>query len=190
MKLNSTNIETVSKVKILGTIITNTLTWNDNCADLVKKCNARMQLLRTAGKMGASESDLKHIYIQFIRPILEGSCQVWSGSLTAQNMSDLNRCQKSAMKLIHKNYVNYKESLRYFKLDTLENRFKYITLNFARNAVTHPKLQHLFPKNVKTHNMKSRNMLVYQNTYANTERYRKSLILYMQKLLNETTHMK
>ena len=63
-----------------------------------------MQLLRTAANIGASESDLKHIYIQYIRPILEGSCQVWSGALTLQNITDLERCQKSAMKIVHRNY--------------------------------------------------------------------------------------
>ena len=53
MKLDDTNIEKVSKVKILGTVLSNTLTWNENCKVIVKKFNTRMQLLKTAANIGA-----------------------------------------------------------------------------------------------------------------------------------------
>ena len=32
LTLNNQNIETVDKMKILGAVITNTLSWNENCA--------------------------------------------------------------------------------------------------------------------------------------------------------------
>ena len=156
MKLEVTNIEKVSKVKILGTVLSDTLTWNENCKVIVKKFNTRMQLLRTAANIGASETDLKHIYFQFIRPILESSCQVWSSSLTSQNMSDLERCQNSAIKVIFKNYKNYKNSLQYFNIPTLKKRFKMLTLKFARQLKYHPKFKHFFKPNEKMHNMKLR----------------------------------
>ena len=36
LQLNGTNIEMVDKMKILGTIVNDKLTWDDNCAELVK----------------------------------------------------------------------------------------------------------------------------------------------------------
>ena len=48
LKLNGKNIDIVDKMKILGTIVNNKLTWDDNCAELVKKVNKRMALIRTA----------------------------------------------------------------------------------------------------------------------------------------------
>ena len=43
--LNHTNIEVVDKMKILGTVITDKLTWNENCNEIIKKVNRRMLLL-------------------------------------------------------------------------------------------------------------------------------------------------
>ena len=42
----------------------------------------------------------------------------------------------------------------------------------------------MFPINVKSHNMKTRNPEKYLVQYAQNERSKKSPIIYMQKLLN------
>ena len=44
---------------------------------------------------------------------------------------------------------------------------------------------HMFPKNEKIHNMQTRNAEMFEVQHANTERLRKSSIIYMQHLLNE-----
>ena len=46
LQLKGKNVEIVDKIKILGTILTNKISWNKNCNNLVRKANARMQLLR------------------------------------------------------------------------------------------------------------------------------------------------
>ena len=38
--LNNQNIEIVNKMKILGTIFTKNISWNENCAVLIKIVNA------------------------------------------------------------------------------------------------------------------------------------------------------
>ena len=43
----------------------------------------------------------------------------------------------------------------------------------------------MFPKNIKTHNMETRNQEIYKVEHSNTERYKNSAIIYMQNLLNE-----
>ena len=144
-----------------------------------------MQLLRTAANIGASEADLKQIYFQYVRPILESSCQVWSGSLTSQNMIDLERCQKSAVKVIVQHYTNYENSLKYLNIQSLKDRFKTLTLKMARQIKNHPKFEHFFKPNEKIHKMKLRKSKVLHENIFFTERYKKSPILYMQRLLNE-----
>ena len=185
IKLNNTNIQQVNQVKILGTIISEDFSWNANCENIIKKCNMRMQLLQTVASFGANERDLKHIYIQFIRTILEGSCQVWYSGLTKKNISDLERCQKSAVKIISQNYTTYKKTLKSLNMDTLKSRYEMLTLRFATNAITHDKLKHFFPLNKKTHHMKTRKTEVFQKIHTLTERYEKSPIVHMQKILNE-----
>ena len=42
---NDVNLEVVNEAKLLGTIVTNNLSWNRNTEELVKKAFRRMQLL-------------------------------------------------------------------------------------------------------------------------------------------------
>ena len=76
------------------------LKWDLNCANIIKKANARMQLLRTVSTFGATFEELKTIYIVFIRSLLEQSATVWHSSLTEDNRNVLERVQKTAMKII------------------------------------------------------------------------------------------
>ena len=100
LKLKDENVEVIESTRLLGTIISNDLKWDLNTAAIVKKANARMELLRRAASFSPSVEDLKDIYILFIRSILERSATVWHSSITEENSSDLERVQKSAVKII------------------------------------------------------------------------------------------
>ena len=76
-KLNNKNVEIVDKTKLLGLVITNDLKWEENTDLLVKKANARMQLLRKCANFTKNVEELKNIYILFMRSVLEQSCTVW-----------------------------------------------------------------------------------------------------------------
>ena len=65
--------EVIDSTKLLGTIISKDLTWDLNTASLIKKANARMQLLRKVASFSTSTDELKEIYILCIRSILEHS---------------------------------------------------------------------------------------------------------------------
>ena len=67
---------------------------------LIKKAYARMQLLHEMSNFGAPLSDMKDIYVLFIRSYLEQSSSVWHSSLTQDNIDDLERVQKSAFKIM------------------------------------------------------------------------------------------
>ena len=69
-------------------------------------------------------------------------------------------------------------------IEDLETRRIRITLRFAKNARHHQKLNKHLRNNPKTHKMDTRKGNLYDCT-ANTDRYKKSPLLYMQKLLNE-----
>ena len=65
-KLNNKNVEVIEKTKLLGTVITSDLKWEENTSLLVRKANARMQLLRKVATFTKDEGELKNIYILFI----------------------------------------------------------------------------------------------------------------------------
>ena len=64
--LNDEMLEVLESTKLLGTIISNDLSWDLNTLNIVKKANARMELVRKVASFGASEDDLKNIYFLFV----------------------------------------------------------------------------------------------------------------------------
>ena len=186
LQLNNQTVEIIDSTRLLGTIVSNDLKWDLNTNNIVKKANARMQLLRKVAEFGAPQEDLKTIYILFVRSILEQSATVWHSSLTQENINDLERLQKSAFKVIlQERFLGYKHALKILELDTLENRRKDLCLKFALKCTQNKKVQDMFPKSTKKHQMKTRNPEKYQVFHANTERLKKSAVIYMQRLLNE-----
>ena len=118
LTINDQPIEVIKSTKLLGTVLTNKLSWNLNTAAIVRKANARMQLLRKVASFGTSADELKDIYILYIRSILEKSATVWHSSLTEENKNDLERVQKSAFKIIlGEQYKTYSNALQKLQLE-------------------------------------------------------------------------
>ena len=118
--------------------------------NIVKKANARMELVRKVAGFGASEEDLKTIYFLFVRSILEQSAPVWHSSLTEENSDDLERVQKSAVKIIlGTKYLGYENSLAKLDMISLKDRREQLCLSFAEKCVRNPKTQNMFPENKK-----------------------------------------
>ena len=57
-------------------------------------------------------------------------------------------------------------------------------LKFCKEIHKSDKLQHMFPKNINSHDMNTRKEDKYDVQFPNTERLQISPIIYMQKLLN------
>ena len=185
LQLKDRNIEFLKSTKLLGTIVQNNLKWDMNTKELVKRAYARMELLRRVASFGTPPEDLKVIYILFVRSILEQSSVVWHSSLTQENRDDLERVQKSAVRVILRNsYKDYETGLAKLNLETLDDRRENLCLSFARKCTKNKKLSHMFPLREKTHEMKTRKNEKYQVYKANNERYRNSAIIHMQHLLN------
>ena len=133
-------------------------------------------------KFGASVKEMKQIYFSFVRSHLEKSATLWHSSLTEKNKNDLERVQKTAVKLIlGNNNINYKNGLLKLDIDDLSTRRKKLCLDFAKKCTKHPKLRNMFPTTDKTIGRKSNK---YKVQFANTERLKQSAIIYMQNLLN------
>ena len=98
--LNNEIVEIVEQSKLLGVILSDDLKWDKNTEYVVKKANLRMQLLRKVADFTTSTEEKKNIYVLFVRSILEQSCVVWHSSLTEDNSNDLERVQKSAVRII------------------------------------------------------------------------------------------
>ena len=119
------------------------------------------------------------------RSQLEQSSVVWHSSLTAEHINDLERVQKSAVKIIlGGKYQSYKKALDVLDLETLDSRRNYLCLKFAQKCAANEKTKNMFPLNNKQHNMETRKEEKFKVQKANTDRLKNSAIIYMQNLLN------
>ena len=186
LQLNGKNVEVIDQTRLLGTIISDDLKWNLNTENIVKKANARMELLRKVAGFGPPLEDLKTVYISFIRSLLEQSATVWHSSLSNENSEDLERVQKSACRImLQEQYRGYRNALNRLELETLSERRENLCLNFALKCAKNPKTINMFPRKNKQHGMNTRNPDEFKVQFANTESLKNSSILYMQRLLND-----
>ena len=83
---------------------------------------------------------------------------MWHSSLTEENQNDLERVQKTALKVILGNkFKSYKNALSMLNIETLTERREQLCLSFALKASKHPKTKQMFPLNEKKHVMGTRN---------------------------------
>ena len=142
-------------MKILGTIVNNKLTWDDNCAELIKKVNKRMALIRGMKAFGASIKEIVHMWIIMCRSVLEQSCVLWHSSLTLENIEDLERMQKTFAKLVLRNkYKTYEDALTKLNLLSLSERRQNLVKKFAKSGIINGTLSDLLKKIKKKHDLR------------------------------------
>ena len=181
---NGDDVEVIDETKLLGTIITDDLKWHKNTESLVKRANARMRILHKISEFSAPIEDMVTIYISYIRSILEQSCTLWHSSLTIENCEDLERVQKSEMRIILKeDYQTYEQALEKLMLAKLSERREKMCLKFAKNCTKNDLTSDLFPLN-PTESLGTRNKDKYRVLHANTDRLKESAVPYLQRLLN------
>ena len=180
--------EVISETKLLGVVLNNELNWDSNTGYLVKKANARMRLLHKLVDFDVPRDDLKNIYILYIRSHLEQSCQVWHSSLTLENLTDLERVQKNACRIIlQEDYLTYANALEILGLDSLYDRREELCLSFAKKCCKseNDQARSIFPLNQHHPTVGTRNLEKYHVNMARTGRYKKSAVPFMQRLLND-----
>ena len=183
--LKRQKIENVQEIKLLGLILTSDLRWDRNIDYLVKDANKRMAMLHAASKFTSDKSVLRQIYYSRIRCKLDQSCVVWNSSLTQQNVSDLERVQKAAMRIINgKNYESYSNTLKELGMVSLAERRDILCLKFAKKSLKVENFGHLFPISLKQHAMGTRHSDIYKINNCFGKRYMKSAIPSMQRILN------
>ena len=186
IRLKNEVLEVVKETKLLGVYITNDLKWNRNTEHLVKDANRRMRVLHRAANFTKNSRDLLIIYKSFIRSKLEQSAVVWHSSLSKCNEYDLERVQKSALKVIlGEKYINYKNALKKLDIESLYARREALCFKFAKKGLKLEQFKKMFPLKNNLHSMQKRNPDKFVVNSSNTDRYKRSTIPSIQRKLNE-----
>ena len=185
VKIESENIEIIKQTKLLGVIVSDSLSWDSNTMQLIKRANSRMRLLHKLVEFGVAVPDLVNIYVLYVRSILEQSCQVWNSALTLENSQNLERVQKTSLKIILKSdYQSYENALDVTCLTTLAERRLKLCLSFAKKCLKHQEMKQMFPLNPSNEASNTRFREKYKVDSSRTGRHMNSAIPYMQRLLN------
>jgi len=100
LHLSGNSIERVESFKLLGLMITNTLTWNDNTSLIYSKACKRLHFLKLLKRSGISTTDLLYYYTAVIRPVLEYGSVVWHASITNKQSRQIDSIQRRAERII------------------------------------------------------------------------------------------
>ena len=106
---------------------------------------------------------------------------MWHFDITQEEISDLERVQKVALKIIlQEDYESYNQALKSLNLETLFVRREKLCLRFAKKCLKNEKSKALFPINKN-----ERNKEKYEVQFARTSRLMNSSIPQLQRLLNK-----
>merc|ERR1712030_118375 len=98
--INGKQLDLVYEAKLLGIHIQSDCKWTNNTRNMIKKANSRLWFLRRLKMLGASENTLIDLFKLFVRSALEPAVPLWSGAIVEKEKSDIEKIQKTAMKLI------------------------------------------------------------------------------------------
>ena len=131
LKLEDKLLEVVEEIKLLGVIVSSDLKWNKNIKHVKKKCFTRFWMLRRMKEIGATRNDMLEVFELQIRYLTEIGCPAWNGSLLVKDDKELERIQKTAVKIILGNtYIGYENALNTLKIPN--KRREKICLKFAK----------------------------------------------------------
>ena len=180
---NISDLEVVSSVKIVGVTLTDDLKFHEHVDKIVKSANHKLWMLRRLMGFGLSKTDLIEIYEMFIRSRLEYCVPAWNSSLTESDKEEIERVQKTMLKIIHgEDYIDYDNALKLSNLTTLEERREALCLTFAMKCTDNLNHKHLFKLN---ENSFHHHPTKFEVPFCQHERYKKSPLPYLTGLLNK-----
>ena len=123
LTINGRTIDRVEETKLVGMWVTTWLDWEKNTREICKKAYARMTMITKLKYAGVTVEDLIHIYILYIRSLLEYCSVVWHSTLTADMSHDIECVQKLCLKIIlGQKYSGFDNALEATGLGKLFNR--------------------------------------------------------------------
>ena len=177
-------LEVKSELRILGVIVQNTLRWDSQCKEMVKKATRTTWAIRRMKVLGVQQSVLVDYWKSEGRVHLEYGCPVWHSSLTIAQSRSLDRAQRVAMAAITGRWeASHTLQLQNLGLERLSTRRVNICKRFVLSTATDSRHQDLF-RPLTSNTRRGKSGTKYHEISARTSFYRKSALPYLTHLLN------
>lgn len=172
-------IDRVTSFKLLGVVVTDTLSWEDHVTMICVKANKRLYSLKLLKRSGVATADLTQYYISVIRPVLEYACPIWQSSLTAEQRDRLETIQRRALRIIT-NSCDYELQCAILNIEPFYVRTDNLSRLFFNKVQSESDCIHnLLPierSNILLSKLRCANLLPYIN--CRTNHFYKSFIPY------------
>ena len=100
LTINDTDVEQVKSFRFLGSVINNTLTWDNQCRTLLGKARQRMFFLRKLKSFRVKKRILISFYRSIVESVLTSSITVWFDRATVLDLYKLQSVVRHAERLI------------------------------------------------------------------------------------------
>ena len=187
LTINDLELQNVTSMKILGIYVQSNLKWSEQVDHLCKKASQRLFLLRRLKNSAIPPDDLTSIFTIYIRPTLEYAAPVWHSGLTGVQSKAIERVQRRAVRIIlGRDFTSYRDACSRLGLPSLSSRREDLTRAFANSLRRSDQFRSwLPPERGAITQRATRSSKNLDLTFCSTERYKKSAIPYMIRLLNE-----
>ena len=125
-------LEIIEESKLLGIQLTTDLRWAANTKSIYDRAMSKMWLLRRMKALKLEPDIIVDYYLKEIRVLAEQGVAIWNGGLTKNQIRDLEKIQKVALKIILADgYNEYNRACAKFSINTLYERRLELCTNYA-----------------------------------------------------------
>ena len=183
------SLEVVEEHKILGHIIRSDLKTISNTENICKRVYKRMWIIRRLKALGASQNELIEVLQQQIVSICEVGVPFWGPMITVAESNMLERCLKTGLHIIfQESYGSFENALKLANMKTLRQRRFELIAKFSKKALKSDRFKGWFveekPSEREIETRTKKPMRLFKNVSCRTQRYQKSSLPYMTRLLS------
>ena len=187
LEVRGERIDSVDKIKLLGFMVGSRPGVHDHMQLIREKFRVKLWSMLHLKHAGIVGDNLFGMYCCFVRPIFETNSVIFHSMLTREQSRELEQLQKKLVKLcfgINSGYAAIREEKN---IMTLEHRRVRAAEKFVAKTIEDKRFGPKWYKKRQEAPMQMRRRNIYVEERARTERFRKSPLLYFQRVANTLT---
>ena len=186
LHLGDVSLPVVQQCKLLGVHLTTEMNWNLHVAEIIKKANKSIYMIRRAKQFQFSLHSLATLFQWYVRTILEYAAPVWHPGLTEMQHRQLELIQRRCVRImLGQKYQGYEAALERLHLSPLRDRREMLTLRLGKSILRSPEHRSLLPPTMaQVHGRATRHGNRLRVPARTTARYQNTFVPYVVKKLN------
>jgi len=181
--IDNANLVPCNGVNFLGIFLDNNLSFNIHVQNIVKKCNARLFLMRKLKVVGLSAEGLKLFYNTNVRSLVTYAAPAWFSLLSKQNKTKIESLQIRATRIILPEF-SYEERILALNLPYLCDFLFDLSAAHFKKILSNPTHPHFSRISFNSNRKSLRNKSNFYIKKCRTTKRQNSFFTYFMKFFN------